>query len=219
MAMFWAALCGIVWIDLLLSGDNAVVIALVSNRLPQSQRKWGIIGGVVAAIALRVLMSFFAVLLLGVPGLSALGGVFLLHVAIELLAGGDEGAEGGVGSLTLTMAVGTIAVADASMSLDNVLAVAALSHGNMLLMATGVLLSIPLVIVGATVISKVVERFPVLVWAGAGLLGWVAGGIIAGDPWVSPWIGHYVASVMGAVIALGIGGSFRVKGVKAVAAA
>jgi YjbE family integral membrane protein len=201
---FWLALASIIWIDLLLSGDNAVVIALVSNRLPANQQKWGIIGGTVAAIVLRVVMSFFAALLLGVPGLSLIGGLFLLHVAYGLVSGDDEGKEPKVGSITLTAAIGTIAVADASMSLDNVLAVAALAHGSLFLMVFGVLLSIPLVIAGAAIISKVIARFPVMTWAGAALLGWVAGGIIAADPW-SFGANHYVASAIGVVVVIGLG--------------
>jgi YjbE family integral membrane protein len=199
---FFIALLGIIWIDLLLSGDNAVVIALVSNRLPEHQQKWGIIGGTAAAVLLRVVMSFFAVLLLGVPGLSLLGGLFLLHVAYGLLKGEEEAKEDAVGRITLTAAIGTIAVADASMSLDNVLAVAALAHGSVELMVIGVLISIPLVIAGAAIISKVIARFPIMVWAGAGLLGWVAGGIIAHDPWAAPYLDHLVSSAVGAGLVL-----------------
>jgi YjbE family integral membrane protein len=203
---FLVSLLGIVWIDLLLSGDNAVVIALVSNRLPPEQQKWGIIGGTAAAVLLRVVMSFFAVFLLGVPGLSILGGLFLLKVAYGLLVDEANDENGDVvGRITLSAAIGTIAVADASMSLDNVLAVAALAHGSLVLMATGVVLSIPLVIAGAALISKVVARFPVMVWAGAGVLGWVAGGIIAADPWAAPYLDHTVTSVAGAALVLFVG--------------
>jgi YjbE family integral membrane protein len=203
---FFIALLGIVWIDLLLSGDNAVVIALVSNRLPPEQQKWGIIGGTAAAVLLRVVMSFFAVFLLGVPGLSILGGLFLLKVAYGLLVDEANDENGDVvGRITLTAAIGTIAAADASMSLDNVLAVAALAHGSLVLMATGVLLSIPLVIAGAALISKAVERFPAMVWAGAGLLGWVSGGIIAADPWATPYLDHFLTSAAGAALVVTAG--------------
>jgi YjbE family integral membrane protein len=203
---FLVSLLGIVWIDLLLSGDNAVVIALVSNRLPPEQQKWGIIGGTAAAVLLRVVMSFFAVFLLGIPALSIVGGLFLLKVAVGLLVeeANDENGDT-VGRITLTAAIGTIAMADASMSLDNVLAVAALAHGSVVLMAVGVVLSIPLVIAGAALISKTVERFPAMVWAGAGVLGWVAGGIIAADPWAAPYVDHYVAAGVGLAIVLGFG--------------
>lgn len=203
--MFWAALLGIVWIDLLLSGDNAVVIALVSRQLPANKQKWGIIGGTVAAIGLRVAMAFFAAALLGVPGLSLIGGVFLLYVAAKLVMGEDD-EEGAVKpAVTLWAAIATIAAADASMSLDNVMAIAALSHGSMLLMAVGVLLSIPLVIAGAAIISKVIGRFPVLVWAGGALLAWVAGGIIASDPWAVPYVDHYMTAAACVVAVLAVG--------------
>lgn len=203
MDQFFIALFGIIWIDLLLSGDNAVVIALVSNRLPEHQQKWGIIGGTAAAVLLRVVMSFFAVLLLGIPALSILGGLFLLKVAYGLLADEAKDEDGDVvGRITITAAIGTIAMADASMSLDNVLAVAALAHGDLTLMIIGVVLSIPLVIAGAAIISKVIARFPVMVWAGAGLLGWVAGGIIASDPWAAPYLDHLVSSSAGMLFVL-----------------
>jgi predicted tellurium resistance membrane protein TerC len=111
----------------------------------------------------------------------------------------------------LFTAVLTIGAADATMSLDNVLALAALAHGNVLLMVLGVVMSIPLVIVGAAIISKVIEHFPILTWAGAGLLGWVAGGIIASDPWVAPFTSYYIAAAAGAVIVLAVGGFHRFK--------
>ncbi|WP_315729921.1 TerC family protein [Bradyrhizobium sp. SZCCHNRI2010] len=203
--LFWVALLGIVWIDLLLSGDNAVVIALVSRQLPPSQQKWGIIGGTAAAIGLRVIMSFFAAFFLEIPGLSIAGGIFLLWVAAKLLIG-EEDEEAGVKQvMSLGAAISTIAVADASMSLDNVMAIAALSHGQMALMALGVLLSIPLVIAGSAVISMIIGRFPILTWAGAALLGWVAGGIIASDPFISAHLHHYVATVAGMLIVLAVG--------------
>ncbi|WP_316235093.1 MULTISPECIES: YjbE family putative metal transport protein [unclassified Bradyrhizobium] len=203
--MFWAALAGIVWIDVLLSGDNAVVIALVARQLPEEQQKWGIIGGTVAAIVLRVVMALFAAFLLGVPGLSLFGGVYLVWVAIQLLLGDDDGDGETKACVSVYAAIGTIAAADATMSLDNVMAVAALANGHMGLMVIGVLISIPMVIAGAAIISKIIERFPVLTWAGAALLGWVAGGIIASDPFVAPFVNHYVASVLAMVAVLAVG--------------
>jgi len=202
MELFLVALLGIVWIDLLLSGDNAVVIALVSRQLPANQQKWGIIGGTAAAILLRVIMSFFAAFLLGLPGLSILGGLFLLWVAAKLLFGEDDDAGEVKPAMTLWSAIGTIAVADASMSLDNVMAIAALAHGQMALMAFGVLLSIPLVIAGAAVIATIIGRYHVLTWAGSALLGWVAGGIIASDPWAAPYLDHYATAAFAAVLVL-----------------
>jgi YjbE family integral membrane protein len=207
--IFWVALLGIVWIDLLLSGDNAVVIALVSRQLPENQQKWGIIGGTAAAIGLRVVMSFFASFLLGVPALSIIGGLFLLWVAAKLVMGGDDEAGPAKKVISLGAAIWTIAVADASMSLDNVMAIAALSNGSTLLMALGVLLSIPLVIAGSAIISAVIGRFPILTWAGAALLGWVAGGIIAADPWAAPYASHYLAAASGTALVLLIGFGVR----------
>jgi YjbE family integral membrane protein len=179
---------------------------MVSRQLPANQQKCGIIGGTVAAIGLRVGMSFFAAALLGVPGLSMLGGVFLLYVAAKLVMGDDDGEGSLKPAVTLWAAIATIAAADASMSLDNVMAIAALSHGSMLLMALGVLLSIPLVIAGATIISQIIGRFPVLVWAGGALLAWVAGGIIASDPWAAPYLDHYLAAgtAVSVVVAVGL---------------
>jgi YjbE family integral membrane protein len=202
---FWVALLAIVWVDLLLSGDNAVVIALVARQLPPHQQKWGIIGGTATAILLRVVMSFFAAWLMSIPVLSILSGLYLVQVATQLLLG-EEDADGEPKAIvSIYAAIGTIAVADASMSLDNVVALAALSHGQMLLMGLGVFLSIPLVIAGAAVISKVIGRFPILTWAGAGLLGWVAGGIIASDPYAAPYMNHYVASAVAAFVVLSTG--------------
>lgn len=184
--LFWVALLGIVWIDLLLSGDNAVVIAMVARQLPKPQEKWGIIGGTAAAIGLRVVMAFFAALLLGEPGLSIVGGLFLLWVAAKLVMGEDDDGDGKAPQRpTLAAAIFTIAVADASMSTDNVMAIAALAHGQMLLMSLGVLLSIPLVIAGAAIISAIIDRFPILTLAGAALLGWVAVSTILKDPLVT----------------------------------
>lgn len=212
---FWIALLGIVWIDLLLSGDNAVVIALVSRQLPPHQQKWGIIGGTTAAIWLRVVMSFFAAYLLGVPGLSILGGLFLLWVAAKMLIDQEEGAHKTKPAMTLAAAITTIAAADASMSLDNVMAIAALSKGSVLLMALGVLISIPLVITGAAIISNVIERFPILTWAGAALLGWVAGGIIAADPW--SFGHHYETAAIATILVLSVGWYSRISARGAVA--
>lgn len=203
---FWLALLGIIWIDLLLSGDNAVVIALVCNKLPPEQRKWGIVGGAGAAIGLRVIFSFFIAWLMAVPALSIIGGAFLLYVAAKLLMDAEDGEAGHAQPTTLLAAITTIAIADVGMSLDNVMALAALSHGNVVLMALGVILSIPLVIAGSTLISGLIERFPMLTAAGAALLGWVAGGIIVSDPYVlgphASSVMHYGASIIGAAVVL-----------------
>lgn len=185
-AHFWSALAGIIWIDLLLSGDNALVIAMVCNQLPERQRRVGMVLGAGAAVGLRIIFAVLIAELMGVKGLSVLGGLFLLYIAGKmLLDGGGHGEQRP--ATTLLGAVVTISIADAGMSLDNVMAIAGLSHGSdgaAWLMAIGVLLSIPLVIGGATILSTLLTRFPWLIWLGAGLLGWVAGGIIAEDPLV-----------------------------------
>lgn len=220
-ANFWAALAGIVWIDLLLSGDNAVVIAMVCSRLPPAQRRMGIVLGATAAVGLRIVFAFGVAWLIAVPGLSLVGGLFLLWVAAKLVI--DHGAEDEEteASSTLLGAVTTIAIADAGMSLDNVLAIAALSHGNLWLMAFGVLLSIPVVIAGSTLISGLLTRFPVLIWAGAALLGWVAGGIIASDRYVKTFLMpylpldepmlHYALAAAGLALTLAVGLFFRLR--------
>ena len=178
---FWAALMAIVWLDLLLSGDNAMVIALVCKDLPPEQKKWGIMFGTGAAVIFRIVLAFTAAEMMMLPGLRFAGGLFLIWVAIGLLNQEDENLEQ-KHVVSLWRAIMMIAIADISMSVDNVMAIAALSKGNIALVAFGVCLSIPIVIGFATIISRAVERFPILLWGGAGLLGWVAGGIIATEP-------------------------------------
>ncbi|WP_368508110.1 TerC family protein [Bradyrhizobium lupini] len=215
MQTFFLALLGIIWIDLLLSGDNAVVIALVARQLPASKQKWGIIGGTVAAIGLRVVMASIAGTLLGVPALSIAGGAFLVYVAAKMVMGEEDEAGPSKVCTTLTSAITTIALADAGMSLDNVMAIAGLAHGSYALMWVGVLLSIPLVIAGAALISAVVARFPVLVWAGAALLGYVAGGLVAGDPWAQAVYNgpEFVVGIAGVAIVLAAGGYSRIRAI------
>lgn len=208
---FWAALAGIIWIDLLLSGDNAVVIAMVCRQLPARQQRIGMVLGAGAAVGLRIVFAFIIAWLIAIPGLSLIGGLFLLWVAAGLVMSGGDGAHDAKPTKTLLGAVVTIAIADAGMSLDNVMAIAALSHGSVALMAFGVLLSIPIVIAGSALISGLIARFPILVWAGGGLLGWVAGGIIATDPYVTGLVGfdahhlHYAAAIIGLILVLGAG--------------
>ena len=211
-------LLGIVWIDLLLSGDNAVVIALVCRTLPKKQQVIGIALGAGAAIVLRVIMAFAISWLLAIEGLRIAGGLFLLVIAAKLIW--DEEGDGAdrPPATSLWAAVGAIAIADASMSLDNVMAIAALSHGSIVLMATGVLISIPFVIVGAAVIKGLLDRFPWIVWLGAGLLGWVGGSIISDDPLLDRLLnGHEtiaistdtVLALAGLVVVLAVGAVHR----------
>lgn len=185
---FIAQVLQIIWIDLLLSGDNAVVIALACRNLPEKQRKVGIWLGAGAAVGLRIAFAFVVTFLLGVPFLKVVGGLLLFWIAIKLVKGEEEGGHEIAASDTLWRAVRTIAIADAVMSLDNVVAIAAAAKGHPELFIFGLVLSIPLIIVGAQLISSLIERFPLFIWAGAALLGWIAGEMIVSDPVVINWL-------------------------------
>ncbi|OQW81265.1 MAG: hypothetical protein BVN31_11490 [Proteobacteria bacterium ST_bin15] len=190
----------IIWIDLLLSGDNAVVIALACRGLPQGQRRIGILLGTGVAIVLRIIFALIITLLLGIPYLKALGGVLLFWVAYQLISS-DDGGHGEVeASASLWKAVRTIAIADAVMSLDNVLALAAASKGNVWLFTFGLVITIPLIIYGSQLILGLIERFPVFIWAGAALLGWIAGELIADDPGLQELLGSDIPNLLGASV-------------------
>lgn len=185
---FWTSLLQIIWIDLLLSGDNAVVIALAVRSLPEKQRKVGILLGAGAAVGLRILFAVVVTYLLAVPFLKVVGALLLFWIAIKL-AKGEEEAHGDIqASDNLWKAVRTIAIADAVMSLDNVLAIAAAARGHFELFIFGLLLTIPLIVYGARLLSTVLERFPILIWLGAALLGWIAGEMLLGDLAVLQWL-------------------------------
>ena len=178
---FWLAVLQIVFADLLLSGDNAVIIALACRGLPEQQRRWGIILGAGIAVLLRVVFVGVIAQLMLLPYLHLVGGVALLIIAAKLIVP-DEPDQTEIRAVShLLRAVMIIAVADIVMSLDNVIAIAALAQGNLLLLIIGLAVSIPLIMVGAALISSLLDRFPILIWAGAALLGWVAGGVIATD--------------------------------------
>jgi YjbE family integral membrane protein len=183
-AAFWAALGSIIWVNVLLSGDNAVVIAMAARALPANQQKRAIFLGSAAAIVLRILLTVIALEMLKWPYLKLVGAILLLYIGISLLAEGDEGedAAGGSSNGSLMQAVRTILVADLVMSLDNVLAVAAAAKGNVPLLVIGLAVSIPLIIFGSTLLLKVMERYPAIVTAGAALLGWLAGEMLLTDP-------------------------------------
>jgi YjbE family integral membrane protein len=178
----------IVWIDLLLSGDNAIVIALACRNLPPQQRKVGMLLGAGAAIGLRIIFALMITFLLGVPFLKVVGGLLLLWIGIKLATGEDDAHEEVEGATKLWSAVRTIAIADAVMSLDNVLAISAASHGNVWLFIFGLLLSIPLIIFGSQLITAIIERFPIFIWLGAALLGWIAGEMLVSDTFVVGWL-------------------------------
>jgi YjbE family integral membrane protein len=172
--LFWTALLQIIGVNVVLSGDNAVVIALASRSLPERQQKRAIFWGAGAAIALRIVLTFFAVALLALPWLKLAGAVLLLWIGVKLLVPEDDGTEVSA-SHNLGVAIRTILVADLVMSLDNVIAVAAAAGGSLALLVIGLAISIPLVIFGATLLVKVMDRYPVIVTAGAALIGFVAG--------------------------------------------
>lgn len=209
---FWIGLVKIVWINIILSGDNAVVIALAARTLPPAQQRMAVLFGSGAAVVLRIVLTVVAAKLLALPWLQILGGLLLFWIGIQLLAEeddeGDSGHEKHHG--TLAAAIRTILVADVVMSLDNVIAVAAAANGSLLLLILGLALSIPLVIFGATLMVKLMERFPVIVVAGAALIGWVAGETVSGDAVfadvlaANPWM-HYAAAAAGALIVVAVG--------------
>lgn len=188
----------IIWIDLLLSGDNAVVIALACRALPPEQRRMGIMLGTAVAIILRIVFALIISYLLNIPLLKAIGGVMLFWVAFQLIKGEDGGHGDVAPADNMWKAVRTIAIADAVMSLDNVLALAAASKGNMWLFVFGLLITIPLIIYGSQLILGIIERFPLFVWAGAGLLGWIAGELIADDPGLQNLLGKDIPNLLGA---------------------
>jgi YjbE family integral membrane protein len=189
-AHFWTGLLQIIIIDILLSGDNAVVIALAVRSLPVDKRRQGIIFGTGAAIILRVIFAAFVVYLLEVPFLKLIGGGLLLWIAVKLLVPEhSEGDDGVAAAENIWQAIRTIVIADAVMSLDNVVAIAAAAHGSLLLLVLGLLISIPLIIFGSTLILGLVDKYPIIVQAGAALLGWIAGHIMLTDPVVVKYIG------------------------------
>jgi YjbE family integral membrane protein len=186
---FWLPLGKIVWVNILLSGDNALVIALVCHALPENRRKWGLVLGAAPAVILLIAFTAVALYLLAVPYLKLAGGLLLLWVASDLLRQEEEEVvEHQHVEYSLWRAAWTIIVADTVMSLDNVIAVAGAANGRLGLMALGLSISVPLVIFGAGILLLILEKLPILVVAGAGLLGWIAGGLVSGDRALAPWI-------------------------------
>jgi YjbE family integral membrane protein len=208
---FWLAGFEIIVINILLSGDNAVVIALACRNLPARQRVLGIFWGVIGAVVLRIVLTFFAAQLMQQPYLQLIGAALLLWIGIKLVAEDDGDGPDVAGSDRLIAAVRTVIVADLVMSLDNVIGVAAAAKGNVLLLVFGLVISIPLVVVGAQLIMKLIERLPWLVIAGGGLLGYIAGEIATEDTAVRPWIDanapwlHYAGPASGVVVVVAAG--------------
>ncbi|CAN0623271.1 Integral membrane protein, YjbE family [Burkholderia multivorans] len=215
-SLHWGAVFQIVVIDILLGGDNAVVIALACRNLPPSQRLRGVLWGTAGAIVLRVALIAFAVVLLDVPLLKFAGGVLLLWIGVKLMAPAPDAHDNIKPADKLWTAVKTIVVADAVMSLDNVIAIAGAAEqadpGHRLaLVIFGLVVSIPIIVWGSTLVLKLLDRFPVIVAFGAALLGWIAGGLMVNDPAGDRWplldtpAAIYGASVAGALFVVGIG--------------
>ncbi len=214
---FWQALGAIIWVNLLLSGDNAVVIALAARSLPPRQQRLAVFGGSGAAIVMRVLLTAFAVALLQLPWLKLAGGALLLWIGVKLLVPEESESEVAA-SEGLLAAIRTILIADLVMSLDNVIAVAAAAdqgppEAKLALLVIGLGLSIPIVIFGSALMLRVMERFPVIITLGAALLGWIAGEIAITDPaladWASaraPWLHDYkLTALAGAALVVALG--------------
>jgi len=192
---FWVAVTEIILVNILLSGDNAVVIALACRNLSQRARRQGIFWGVLGAIILRVALTLFAMSLLAYPYLKLVGGLLLIWIGIKLIAQEDGDDHKVKASDRLLTAVWTIIVADLVMSLDNVMAVAAAAKGHWGLMTFGLVVSIPIVVIGAQVIMHLMERYPILILLGGGLLGYIAGEMAVEDPIVQPWFAENAAEV------------------------
>ncbi|MFE8644676.1 TerC family protein [Sphingomonas sp. NCPPB 2930] len=213
---FWIGLLKIVWINIILSGDNAVVIALAARSLPPHQQKQAVLWGSGAAVVLRIALTVVAAKLLELPYLQIVGGCLLLWIGVQLL--GEEEEEDGESKEygNLMAAVRTILIADLVMSLDNVIAVAAAAQGDTTLLILGLAISIPLVIFGSTLMIKLMERFPIIVLLGAALIGWVGGETIVNDVSMrgylaaNPWL-HYVAAAIGAAFVVAVGKSLQAR--------
>jgi YjbE family integral membrane protein len=207
---FWFALVQIIIINIMLSGDNAVVIALACRSLPPKQQQRAIMFGSVGAIVLRIILTFFAVMLLNLPFLKLAGGLALLWIGASMLNSNND-THGPDAHSNLAAAIKTIIIADFIMSLDNVLGVAAAAKDNVVLLVIGLGISIPLIIFGSQLILKLMERFPIIITLGAGLLGWVAGEMLVGDSFVSGWIEknaaylHYLVPALGVILVIFVG--------------
>jgi len=214
---FWIGLVKIIWINIILSGDNAVVIALAARSLPADQQRRAILFGSGAAVVLRIALTLVAAQLLSIPYLQIIGGLLLLWIGVQLLSEGDDGDEGEAKEYgSMMAAVRTILIADLIMSLDNVIGVAAAAKGSMVLLGLGLAISIPLVVFGSTLMIKLMDRFPVIVVIGAALIGWVGGetlvsdvalkGLLEGSHWL-----QNAGALAGAVLVVLLGKFLRKK--------
>ncbi len=209
---FWVAVLQIIAIDIVLGGDNAVVIALASRRLPDKQRNLAIFWGVFGAIGLRVVLIFFALQLLAIPFLKIVGALLLLWIGVKLLQPEPEGHGHEIAaSTTLLAAIKTIIVADAVMSLDNVIAIAGAAKDSIGLVVFGLVVSVPIIVWGSKLVMKLMDRFPVTIAIGAGLLGWIAGDMAVTDATTKAWVNanmpllHWIAPASGALLIVALG--------------
>jgi YjbE family integral membrane protein len=203
---FCVGIFNIVIIDLILAGDNAVVIAMAVRSLPRTQRQVGIFVGAGAAVLLRVVLTFFVAKLLNIPLVKLVGGLLIAWIAVKLFLEGAPEQEGGKEAKTLWQAMWLIVIADITMSTDNVLAVAGASHGNLFLLIFGLALSIPFVVFTSNLLSMLMDRYPIIIYLGAAVLGKVSGELIFTDPLVAGWLRlpHWFTYVMEAVFAAGV---------------
>jgi YjbE family integral membrane protein len=204
---WWSALLAIILIDLVLAGDNAIVIALAARNLPPKLQRKAVLWGTVGAIGVRTVMTVGVVWLLKIPGLMLVGGLGLVWIAYRLLAAQDDGESHGPVATTFWGAMKTIVVADALMGVDNVLGVAGAAHGAFNLVVIGLLVSVPIVVFGSTMVLKLVERFPIIIQAGAAVLALTAAKMIVSEPLLSDVFGHtalrwatYAAAVAGVLL-------------------
>jgi YjbE family integral membrane protein len=195
---FWVAVGKIIWINVLLSGDNALVIALACRGLAPKQRLWGMIFGAAAAVILRIIFTGIVATLMELPYLKLVGGLALIVIAAKLLVPEQEDEDSVQAASHLWAAIQIVVIADIVMSLDNVIAVAAAANGSVPLLILGLAISIPLIVAGAALIMALLNRLPILVWAGAALLGWIAGDVIATDPAIHPKLDALFSGSFGA---------------------
>jgi len=208
---FWIAVMQIIAIDIVLGGDNAVVIALACRRLPPDLRRKGIFWGVFGAIALRVVLIFFAVSLLKVPYLKIVGALLLVWIGVKMMIPQDDDGHDVDASTHLWGAVKTVIVADAVMSLDNVIAIAAASKDSMVLVVFGLVISVPIIVWGSKLVLMLMDRFPMVITLGAALLGWIAGDMAIRDVVLKDWVAAqalpllWIAPVAGALLIVALG--------------
>lgn len=208
---FWVGVGKIIGVDIVLAGDNAVVIALACRNLPPHQRMWGIALGTAVAVLMRVFFTLVVTQMMAMSYVKIIGGIALFYIALKLLTDDEQHEKDINGGTSLWTAVRTVAIADVVMSLDNVLGIAGAANGKISLIIFGLIVSIPLVVIGAQMVMKLLTRYPVLVWAGGALLGWIAGQVIATDPVVKTLLGpdwakpvEIAAVIFGAFLVVGL---------------